>query len=145
MAAKKLAMFLMKSEPSTYPWSKLVAEGRASWDGVRNYEARNNLRAMKEGDLCLFYHSNDGKEIVGVARVVKTAYADPTADGADWSAVDIAPAFPLVAAVSLDVLRTAKGLEEVHVVKKPRISVVSITPAEFKVILKLAKTVMPKV
>ncbi len=144
MAATKTAMFLMKSEPSTYPWSQLVADGRTTWDGVRNYEARNNLRAMKEGDLCLFYHSNDGKEIVGVARVVKTAFQDPTAEGDDWSAVEIAPAFPLTEPVSLNTLRTHKELEGNHVVTRPRISVVAITPEQFKTILKLAKTKVPK-
>ena len=144
MAATKTAMFLMKSEPATYPWSKLVADGRTMWDGVRNYEARNNLRSMKEGDLCLFYHSNEGKEIVGVACVVKRAYPDPTAEDGDWSVVDIAPAFPLAVPVTLDTLRTNKALEGNHVVTKPRISVVAMTPEHFKTILKLGKTQLPK-
>jgi predicted RNA-binding protein with PUA-like domain len=136
MAKRTSAIFLIKSEPSVYSWSQLLLDGKTSWGGVRNYEARNNLRAMKTGDLCLYYHSNEGKEIVGVARVVRPAYPD-----GDWSTVDIEPAFPLNVTVSLQTLRTAAGLESVHVVTKPRISVVGITSAEFAIILNLAKTV----
>jgi predicted RNA-binding protein with PUA-like domain len=95
------AYWLVKSEPSVYPWSKFVAEGRAVWDGVRNFEARNNLRAMKTGDLALFYHSNEGKSVVGIARVTREAYADPTTDG-DWSVVDLEPVKPLARPVTLD-------------------------------------------
>jgi len=81
--------WLVKSEPTTYSWTKFVSEKKAVWDGVRNFEARNNLRAMKKGELVFFYHSNEGKEIVGIATVAKEAYADPTATEGDWSAVEI--------------------------------------------------------
>ena len=89
------AYWLMKSEPFKYPWEQLVRDGSTYWDGVRNYEARNNLAAMKKGDLALFYHSNEGKEVVGIAKVVKEAYPDPTAPGEEWSVVDVAPHKPL--------------------------------------------------
>src|SRR4051812_10664352 len=101
--------WLIKSEPFKYPWSQLVKDGRAAWDGVRNFEARNNLRAMSLGDLCLFYHSNEGKEIVGVAKVVRAAYQDPTTDE-DWSCVDVAPLAPLVKPVSLIAVRKRRSL-----------------------------------
>ena len=84
------SVWLVKSEPSVYPFDQLLEEKKTAWDGVRNYEARNNLRAMKKGDTLLYYHSNEGKEIVGIARVTKEAYQDPTTDG-DWSSVEIAP------------------------------------------------------
>ena len=145
MATKtKHAAFLIKSEPSTYAWSKLVDEGGTRWDGIRNYEARNNLRAMKKGDYLLFYHSGEGKEIVGVARVTKEAYADPTATEGDWSAVDIAPGFPLAKPVTLTMLREEETLAGNHVVAKPRISCVGFTPELFAAVLKLAKTKLPK-
>ena len=86
-----MATFLIKSEPFVYSFDQLLADKKTSWDGIRNYEARNNLRAMKKGDTLLYYHSNEGKEIVGVAKVTKEAYADPTAEEGDWSAVGVAP------------------------------------------------------
>src|SRR4051812_11016473 len=98
------AYWLVKSEPSKYPFSQLVAEGRTHWDGVRNYEARNNLRAMKARDLVLFYHSNEGKEVVGIARVAREAYQDPTTDE-DWSVVDLEPVCALAQPVGLAALR----------------------------------------
>src|SRR5690606_38429253 len=97
--------WLIKSEPSTYSWSDLVRDGRTVWDGVRNYGARNNLQAMKKGDLCLFYHSNQGREILGVARVVREAFPDPTAENPQWVAVDVEPAFALKRPVSLAKLK----------------------------------------
>src|SRR5258707_232737 len=96
----KQSYWLIKSEPLKYPFSKLLADGETCWDGVRNFEARNNLRAMQVGDLALFYHSNEGKEVVGVARVSRTAYQDPTTDE-DWSAVDFKPVATLNTPVSL--------------------------------------------
>src|ERR1700752_2760335 len=96
--------WLIKSEPSKYSFEQLVADGRTRWDGVRNFAARNHLRAMKKGDLCLYYHSNEGKAGVGVARVVREAYQDPTTEE-DFSAVDIEPVRPFARAVSLDELR----------------------------------------
>src|SRR3974390_885942 len=96
----KRAHWLVKSEPSTYSFERLVKEGRATWDGVRNYTARNNLRAMKRGDGCLFYHSGEGKAVVGLARVTREAYQDPTTKD-DWSAVDIEPIEALARPVEL--------------------------------------------
>ena len=136
------ANWLVKSEPSVYPWSKLVAEKSAVWDGIRNFEARNNLRAMKKGDLVLFYHSNEGKEIVGVARVKREAYQDPTTDE-DWSVVDLEPVKALARPVTLEEMRTTKGLSNMSVVKKSRLSVSPVTKDELDAILAAAKTKLP--
>jgi len=132
--------FLVKSEPFKYPFSKLVTDKRTTWDGVRNFEARNHLRAMKVGDLLLFYHSNEGKEIVGVAKVTRTAYPDPTADEGDWSVVDLAPVKALAAPVSLATIREDAKLAEMLLLRRSRLSVVPVTAAEFKRVLELGKT-----
>ena len=132
--------FLVKSEPYKYPFEKLVADKRTTWDGVRNFEARNHLRSMKVGDVLLFYHSNEGKEIVGLAKVVRTAYPDPTAKEGDWSVVDIAPVKPLAAPVSLATIRDDEKLAEMQLLRRSRLSVVPVTPAEFKRVLELGKT-----
>jgi predicted RNA-binding protein with PUA-like domain len=133
------AFWLAKSEPSTYPWSKLASEGTAVWDGVRNFEARNNLRAMKKGDLVLFYHSNEGKSVVGVARVKREAYQDPTTDE-DWSAVDLEPVKELARPVTLEEMRGMKKLEGMVLLKKSRLSVSPVTKDELDVILAAGKT-----
>jgi predicted RNA-binding protein with PUA-like domain len=135
--------WLIKSEPSTYPYEQLVREKRAVWDGIRNFEARNHLREMKEGDLCLFYHSNVGKDVVGVARVVKEAYPDPGAKGEDWSVVDVAPAFALNEPVTLETMKSDTALEGLLLLRRPRLSVVPVSAAHFEHILKLGKTKMP--
>ena len=132
--------WLVKSEPSAYSWDNLLHDKHARWDGVRNFEARNNLRAMRMGDLVLYYHSGEGKEIVGIAKVVKEGYADPTATEGDWCAVDLAPVKALKRPVALAMLKTDKALADVAVVRKPRISVVGILAAEFARILALAET-----
>ncbi|HTQ04485.1 MAG TPA: EVE domain-containing protein [Polyangiaceae bacterium] len=132
--------FLVKSEPFKYPFSKLVSDKRTTWDGVRNFEARNHLRSMKVGDLLLFYHSNEGKEIVGVAKVTRTAYPDATAEDGDWSVVDIAPVKALAAPVSLAAIREDAKLAEMLLLRRSRLSVVPVTPAEFKRVLELGKT-----
>jgi len=132
--------WLIKSEPTVYPWSQLQKEKRTVWDGIRSFEARNNLRAMKVGDLCAFYHSNVGKEIVGVAKVVRAAYEDPKAPGEDWSAIDIAPHYPLAQAVTLATLKETKATAGMELVKKSRLSVTKVTAAEWKAIHSLAKT-----
>jgi predicted RNA-binding protein with PUA-like domain len=132
--------WLAKSEPFKYPWEKLVQDKRTTWDGIRSFEARNNLRAMQKGDLVLFYHSNEGKEIVGVAKVVKTAYPDQSADEGDWSAVDIAPLKALKAKVSLATIKSDKKLSGMALVRRSRLSVVPVTPGEFARILELAET-----
>jgi predicted RNA-binding protein with PUA-like domain len=116
--------WLMKSEPTKYSFAQLLRDQKTIWDGVRNFEARNNLRAMKVGDLALFYHSNDGKSIVGVARVTRGPYPDPTAQGEDWSVVEIEPVSPLKAPVSFDAVRSEPDLAEIALLKRPRISVV---------------------
>jgi predicted RNA-binding protein with PUA-like domain len=132
--------WLVKSEPSTYSWENLQRDKHTRWDGVRNFEARNNLRAMKKGDLVLYYHSGEGKEIVGIAKVVKEGYADPTASEGDWCAVDLAPVKSLARPVALAALKSDRALANLAVVRKPRISVVSISPAELARILEMAET-----
>jgi predicted RNA-binding protein with PUA-like domain len=130
----------MKSEPFKYSFAQLVRDGQTAWDGVRNYEARNNLRAMKVADLVLFYHSNEGKAVAGVARVKRAAYPDPTAEGEDWSAVDVEPVVPLKNQVSLDDIRGEPKLAEMALLRKPRLSVVSVTKEEFEQVLRMGKT-----
>ncbi|HYQ31495.1 MAG TPA: EVE domain-containing protein, partial [Polyangiaceae bacterium] len=129
--------WLVKSEPFKYSWQKFVADKKAVWDGVRNFEARNNLRAMKKGDLVLFYHSSEGKEVVGIASVAKEAYPDPTATEGDWSAVEITPKKALTEPVSLATVKADKKLSEFALVRKARISVIPATPAEFARVLEL--------
>ncbi len=131
--------WLVKSEPSVYPWNQLVADGVTLWDGVRNYEARNHLRSMNKGDLALFYHSNEGKELVGIAKVVKTAYADPTSDE-DWSVVDFAPVKKLKVPVTLAAIKAEPRLAEMQLVKRSRLSVVPVLPSEFTLLLEMAET-----
>jgi len=132
--------FLAKSEPDTYPWKRLVEEGRAVWDGVRNFAARNNLRAMKKGDKVLFYHSNEGKEIVGIAVVVREAFPDPTAKEGDWSAVELAPHKPLKKPVTLTAIKADPAFRELDLVRRSRLSVGTVSPAHYERILKLGET-----
>jgi predicted RNA-binding protein with PUA-like domain len=136
--------WLIKSEPSTYPFDKLVSDRKTTWDGVRNFTARNNLRAMKEGDFAFFYHSNVGKEIVGVAKVLREAYPDPTAKGEDWSAVDFAPAFPLKQPVTLEAMRKDTALKGFQLLTHSRLSVVPVTEPHFDHILELSGTKAPR-
>jgi predicted RNA-binding protein with PUA-like domain len=128
--------WLIKSEPFKYSFDELVSDGTTAWDGVRNFEARNNLRAMKKGDLALFYHSNEGKAVVGVARVACEAYQDPTTDE-DWSVVDIEPVRALKRSVGLDELRKHKVAGKMAMFRKPRLSVVPVTRDEFDAIVAL--------
>lgn len=132
--------WLIKSEPSKYAWVQLVRDGKTMWDGVRNFEARNSLRAMKRGDLCLFYHSNEGKEVVGIAKVLTEAYPDPTAVGEDWSVVDIAPTKTLAHPVPLEAIKSDPELADIALLKRSRLSVVPLSKAHFDHILKLART-----
>src|SRR5688500_1851758 len=134
------AHWLAKSEPSKYSWDNLVRDKRTTWDGVRSFEARNNLRAMKKGDPVLFYHSNEGKEVVGVAKVVREAYPDPSAPDEDWSAVDLAPLKKLRAAVSLAAIKSEPELAAMALLRRSRLSVVPVTPEEFARIIELAET-----
>lgn len=132
--------WLAKSEPSTYPWSQLVADKRTAWEGVRSFEARNNLRAMKKGDWVLFYHSNEGKDVVGIAKVVNEAYPDPSAAEGDWSVVDLAPHKALSKPVSLAAIKADKRLANMALVRKSRLSVIPVTEPEFERILELGAT-----
>lgn len=132
--------WLVKSEPSKYPFQQLVRDRRTHWDGVRNFEARNHLRAMKKGDLVLFYHSNVGKEIVGLARVTREAYPDAAAPDEDWSVVDLEPVSALKVPVSLDTVRGDASLADIALLKRSRLSVVPISKAHFDRILELGKT-----
>ncbi len=132
--------WLAKSEPFKFPWAQLVKDKRTTWDGVRNFEARNNLRAMKKGDLVLFYHSNEGKEVVGIAKVVKEAYPDATAEEGDWSVVDLAPFKALATPVSLATIKSDKKLTNMALLKRSRLSVVPVTASEFEHIIQLSAT-----
>jgi predicted RNA-binding protein with PUA-like domain len=133
------ATFLIKSEPSVYSFDQLLSDKTTVWDGVRNYEARNNLRAMKKGDTLLYYHSNEGKEIVGVARVAKSAFQDPKTED-DWSAIEVAPIKKLAVPVTLAHAKAHPLLSKMALVKKSRISVVPVTEAELLAVLALAQT-----
>lgn len=136
--------WLVKSEPGEYSYDDLVREKRAMWDGVRNFQARNNLRAMKKGDLALFYHSVNEKQVVGIAKVVGEAYPDPTvtanAKQRDWSVVDFAPVKAMKEPVELATLKADPALAEMIVVRHSRLSVTPVTGAEFKRVLKLGQT-----
>jgi predicted RNA-binding protein with PUA-like domain len=134
------AHFLVKSEPNTYSFADLLKDKKTRWDGVRSFEARNNLRAMKAGDLLLFYHSSEGKAVVGVARVAREAYPDPTAKGEDWSAVDVEPVKALAEPVTLAAIKGDAALFDIALVKRSRLSVVPLTPAHFKRVLAMGKT-----
>jgi predicted RNA-binding protein with PUA-like domain len=132
--------WLMKSEPSKYSFAQLLRDGSTMWDGVRNFEARNNLRAMQPGDLVLFYHSNEGKSVVGVARIKRGAYVDPTAPEEDWSVVDVEPVVSLKAPVTLEAIRGETELSEIALLKRSRLSVVPVSKPDFDRILKMGKT-----
>jgi predicted RNA-binding protein with PUA-like domain len=131
--------WLVKQEPSAYSWADFVADGKTQWTGVRNYTARNNLRAMRKGDAVLFYHSVVGKEIVGIARVLREAYPDPTAKEGDWSAVDLAPEKNLARPVTLEEIKGNPKLKEMKLLRLSRLSVQPVTSAEFQEILRLSK------
>jgi len=139
-----MSYWLVKSEPDVYSFERLVAEGSVRWDGVRNYQARNNLRAMTIGDLCLFYHSNIGLEIVGIARVRTEYYPDPTAEKGDWSAVDLEPVCPLSRPVSLVEIKAHPALQQFGLVRNPRLSVMPATQEEFHTLLALGETKMAR-
>lgn len=130
--------WLIKSEPSTYSWDMLVKEKKTAWTGIRNFAARLNLRAMKKGDLCFFYHSNEGKDIVGIAEVVKEFYPDPTADDPNWVCVDVKPVQKLKNPVSLAQIKADKNLGGMELVKISRLSVSKVTKKEYDTILSLS-------
>ncbi len=138
MATKQY--WLVKQEPESYAWAAFVAEGRAAWKGVRNYQARNNLRAMREGDGVVYYHSGDGKEVVGLAKVARAAYADPTATDGDWSAVDLVPVKPVKTPVSLATIKGDAVLREMVLARNSRLSVSPVTEAQFRRLMELGQT-----
>ena len=132
--------WLVKQEPEAYPWSQLVTDKKTTWTGVRNFQARNHLRAMKTGDAVLYYHSVTGKQVVGIAEVVCEAYPDPTATEGDWSVVDLAPRKPLKVPVDLATLKTDPITKDMPLIKQSRLSVMSLEPAVFQRILELSGT-----
>ena len=131
--------WLVKQEPTAYSWDQFVADGKTDWTGVRNFQARNNLRTMKPGDEVLFYHSVNGKAVVGVARVTRDAFADPTATNGDWSAVELQPVRPVTPPVTLDQIKAEPKLQGIPLLKQSRLSVMPLTKEEFEGILKLAR------
>jgi len=131
--------WLIKSEPFKYSWEKFKKDKKAVWDGVRNYSARNNMRAMKKGDLAFFYHSNEGLEIVGIAKIIKEAYQDPTTEDAAWCVVELSPFKTLKRPVSLSEIKADKKLSEMQIVKMSRLSVSVVKPFEFDYIIALSE------
>ncbi len=132
--------WLMKSEPFKYSWEQLKKDKKTFWDGVRNYAARNNMKAMKKGDLAFFYHSNEGLEIVGIAEIVKEFYPDPTIDDERWVAVDIKPLEDMKRPVSLQAIKAEPRLADMDLVRLMRLSVGQVKKAEFDLILKMGET-----
>ena len=129
--------WLVKQEPTAYSWATFVADGRTAWTGVRNFQARNNLKAMRMGDTVLFYHSVVGKEIVGIAKVEREAYPDPTATEGDWICVDLVPKKPLARPVSLESIKAEPELAEIGLLKQSRLSVMMLRKEEYQRILTL--------
>ncbi len=129
--------WLVKSEPAAYAWTQFVKDGKTAWTGVRNFQARNNLRAMKKGDHVFFYHSVSDKQVVGLARVAKEFYPDATAEEGDWSCVDLEPVKPLKNPVSLETIKADTVLKELPLVKQSRLSVTPLTKAQAERILKI--------
>jgi predicted RNA-binding protein with PUA-like domain len=134
---KKIATgyWMVKQEPETYSWSDFVKDGKTDWTGVRNYQARNNLREMKTGERVLFYHSGKEKAVVGIAEVVKSAYPDPTADDAQWVAVDLKPIKALKSPVPLAAIRYDKRMSQLPLIRQSQLSVMSLTKDEFDIIV----------
>ncbi|ULQ57624.1 EVE domain-containing protein [Flavihumibacter rivuli] len=133
-----MAFWLVKSEPFKYSWDQFVADKKTFWDGVRNYAARNNLKAMKKGEQVLFYHSNEGVEVVGIAEVVKEHYQDPTTNEEAWVVVDLKPVKKLKQPVPLSVIKNDPRLANMALVKLTRLSVQPVTEEEWKVVMELA-------
>jgi predicted RNA-binding protein with PUA-like domain len=132
-----MAHWLVKSEPSTYSWDQLVKDKQTFWDGVRNYAARIHLRNMKKGDEVLFYHSNEGTEIVGIAKVVKEAYQDPTTDDTNWVAVDLKPVKKIKKPVSLSQVKAEPRLKNMALVRLGRLSVQPVTDEEWEIVMEM--------
>jgi predicted RNA-binding protein with PUA-like domain len=137
MPKKTAQHWLVKSEPSAYGWDLFVKEGRAAWTGVRNFTARINLRAMRQGDLVLFYHSVVGKEVVGIAKVAAEAYPDATATEGEWVCVDLVPVKALKHPVTLDAIKASAALREIKLLRQSRLSVMPLGAAEYAEIVRL--------
>jgi predicted RNA-binding protein with PUA-like domain len=133
-----MAYWLVKSEPSTYSWDQLVKDKKTTWDGVRNFAARGHLKAMKKDDDVLFYHSNEGTEIVGVAKVAREFYQDPTTDDTNWVAVDLKPSKKLKKPVTLSQAKSDKRLSDMALVRLGRLSVQPVTEKEWDIVMELA-------
>lgn len=133
-----MAYWLVKSEPFKYSWEQFVKDGQTHWDGVRNYAARNNLKAMKKGDEVFFYHSNEGLEIVGIAKVAKEAYQDPTTEDAAWVVVDLKPVKKLKKPVSLKQVKEDKRLQNMDLLRLGRLSVQSVKEEEWNAVMEMA-------
>lgn len=139
LAIETMRYWLIKSEPYKYSWEQFMRDGSTFWDGVRNYQARNNLASMEPGDLCLFYHSNEGKEMVGIAKVITSAKPDPTADSDTWVGVDVAPHQPLKNPVSLARIKSEPRLTQIGLLRQGRLSVVELSPEEFDIIVAISE------
>jgi predicted RNA-binding protein with PUA-like domain len=129
--------WLVKSEPVKYSWEQFEKDGRSVWDGVRNFQARNNLQGMRNGDLVLYYHSNEGREVVGIAKVVREAYPDPTTDDPTWVVVDLVPASRFAKPVTLTQIKNHSTLQNIGLLRQSRLSVMPVRPEEFDVIVGL--------
>jgi len=140
LTIRRVNHWVVKQEPADYSWTDFVREGKTAWTGVRNFQARNNLRAMKTGDLVLYYHSGEEKQVVGLARVEREAYPDPTAREGDWSAVNLAPIKPLVKPVFLAAIKSDTVLNTMLLVRNSRLSVSPLTGLQFRRLLELAET-----
>ena len=133
-----MSYWLAKSDPDTYGWPELVRDGKTSWDGVRNFTARNNIRAMKPGDLVLFYHSGKEKSVVGAMKVLSEAHPDTTSEE-DWSAVDVAPAWALKSPVPLSKIKAEPALRNMQLVRLGRLSVMPVEKKEFDIIVSMGE------
>jgi predicted RNA-binding protein with PUA-like domain len=131
--------WLVKQEPSSYSWSDFISEGKTSWTGVRNYSARNNLRRMRRNDEVLFYHSGEEKAVVGIAKVIRSAYKDPTAANEDWSTVDLKPVRSLKRPILLSEIKNEPSLRQIQLVRQSRLSVMPLGLKEFRTILNMEK------
>ena len=134
-----MQFWLVKQEPSKYSWEEFLKDKETYWDGVRNYQARNNLQAMKNGDQVFFYHSVVGKQVMGVAKVTRESYPDPTSDDPAWVVVDLKPIKSLKTPVTLEQIKSHPKLKNIALIKQSRLSVMPLTQSEFKVILELGK------
>lgn len=139
-----MKFWLVKQEPSKYSWEQFLEDKETYWEGVRNYQARNNLQLMKRGDWVLFYHSVVGKEVKGIAKITREAYPDPTSDDAQWVVVDLQPVKTLKSPVSLDDIKRHPRLKTIALIKQSRLSVMPLTKTEFDIILKMGNTALPR-